>query len=136
MTSLAVRIAVAAIALVAVAWFALGIHQNADLSAATAIASRPHPTAAAARHANALLDSASSLNPDQTIGITRAQLALAQGDEPRARSILERVVHAEPQNLTAWIGLERASGNDTHAREIAFAHAVVLSHTSLKGFGG
>jgi predicted Zn-dependent protease len=133
--SLPARVAVIAVALAAVAWFGLGIHQSADLSAATSIASRPHPSAAQARHANALLDSAGTLNPDRTVDITRAQLALARGDDAQARSILERVVRAEPQNLTAWIGLERASGNDSHEREIAFAHAVVLSHTSLKAFG-
>jgi predicted Zn-dependent protease len=134
--SLPVRVAVIAAAAVALAWFVLGIHQSNDLSAASAIASEPHPTAAQAHHANALLDSAGTLNPDQTVAITRAQLALARGDDAQARSILQRVVRAEPQNLTAWIGLERAAGNDRHEREVAFAHAVLLSHTSLKAFGG
>jgi predicted Zn-dependent protease len=128
------RVAVVAVALVAVAWFALGIHQSADLSAASAIASRPHPTAAAARHADALLDSAATLNPDRTVDITRAQLALARGDDARARAILLGVTRAEPQDLDAWIGLVR-SGGPRKLRELAFARALALSHTSVLSGG-
>jgi predicted Zn-dependent protease len=129
--SLPTRVAVVAVSLVVVAWFALGIHQNADLSAATAIAARPHPTAAANRHADALLDSAAVLNPDRTVDITRAQLALARGDSARARTILLALTRAEPQNLDAWIGLVRASSSDVKLREVAFDRALVLSHTSV-----
>ena len=133
--SVLARAAVVVVGLVACAWFALGIHQNADLSAASAIASRPHPSAAAARHADALLDDAGVLNPDRTVDITRAQLALARGDGAGARAILRRVVAAEPQNLDAWIGLVRSAGGDRRVRELAFARALALSHTSVSALG-
>jgi predicted Zn-dependent protease len=129
--SLPTRVAVVTVSLVVLAWFALGIHQSDDLSAASAIASRPHPSAAAAHHADALLDSAATLNPDRTVDITRAQLALARGDSARARAILLALTRAEPQNLDAWIGLVRASSSGTKLREVAFARALVLSHTSV-----
>jgi predicted Zn-dependent protease len=129
--SRAARIGLGAIAVLATAWFALGIHQTDDLSAATAIASSAHPSAAAAARADRLLDSAATLNPDRTVQITRAQLALARGRARRARAILGGVVRDEPQNLDAWILLVRASAGDPAERELAFARALGLSNSKL-----
>ncbi len=125
------RVLLAALALLACAWFALGIHQTDDLAAADHIAAAPHPSPARIRHAEALLSSARVLNPDQTVAVTRAQLALDAGADARARAILGSVVRSEPDNLDAWIELVRASTHDPREREIAFAHALTLSATRL-----
>jgi hypothetical protein len=88
-------------------------------------------SAAAARHGDALLTSAALLNPDQTVAVTRAQLALDRGDSVRARALLEAVVAGEPEDLAAWIELVRASANDPRERTIAFAHALALTNSRL-----
>ena len=122
----AIRVLVAAVALIACAWYALCIHQNDDLSAATSVAEQAHPTAAQVRHADALLSSAAVLNPDRTVAITRAQVALVAGHPSRARAILARVVSAEPDNFDAWTEMVRASADDRTEREIAFAKVLSL----------
>lgn len=125
------RLALGALALLACAFFALAIHQNDALSAASAVASSTHPSAAAAARAERDLNSAATLNPDRTVQITRAQLALARGQAARARSILRGVVHDEPQNLDAWILMVRASADDRAERAVAFAKALALSNSKL-----
>ena len=127
----AVAIGVGLLAALAGAWFVLAIVQNDALVNASHIAGEPHPSARAARRAEALLRTAGTLNPDRRVAITRAQLILARGDAGRARSILRGVVAGEPENLNAWIGLVRASANDPGERRTAFAHALALTHTAL-----
>jgi hypothetical protein len=109
------RAAVLLIALVACAWFVLGIRQVHEISAAAAIIAKQGPiTAGQARHASSLLDEASTLNPDKGIDVLRARLALAQGDQNRARQILFKVIREEPKNLDGWIWYAQASrGNPT-----------------------
>jgi predicted Zn-dependent protease len=130
-SSLGPRLGIAVLALLACAFFGLGIRQSHDLDAATAIASAAHPSAAQAAHAERLLDSAGTLNPDRTVQITRAQLVLARGQAAHARAILADVIHDEPQNLDAWILMVRASADDRSEREIAFARALVLSNSKV-----
>ncbi len=75
-----VRSVLAVLALVCCAWFALGVRQSHDLAAANAIVSaQGKPTPAQARRVNSLLDSASTLNPDQQVNILRAGLNVDLG---------------------------------------------------------
>lgn len=116
------RAALACLALVTCAWFALSVHQAHALGAATSIISQSTPlTQAQARRAASLLDSAGTLNPDRQVEVLRGQLALARGDAPAAQRILVGVVRAEPQNLNAWIVLVRASKGSPALFKLALA---------------
>jgi predicted Zn-dependent protease len=109
----AARVAVGALAAVAAAWFAIGVRQDRDTTRATAIvAAATPPTAAQARQASDLLQTAAFLNPDRDLDIVRARLELVRGNQREARAILKRVVSEESLNLEAWIWLARASVGD------------------------
>jgi predicted Zn-dependent protease len=107
------RVAAGVIALVCCAWFALGARQAIDLSRATAIASQQRPLGPKqVRRARSLLDEAGTLNPDQQVNVVRAELAIDQGENSRARQILHAVIHREVNNLQAWLTYARASKDD------------------------
>jgi hypothetical protein len=94
------------LALVACAWFALGIVQARDKDRATALlSSQTQLSSATASHVGSLLHSAGTLNPDSTVDILRARLASLQHDRARAQMLLRSVVAREPQNLDAWVAL-------------------------------
>ena len=108
-------IGAALIALAVCAWFALGIRQAHDTTAATAIVSgSAHLSAGQGHRAAALLHSAKLLDPDTEVDVLRGELALEQGNRLGARSILERVVAKEPDNALAWQWLAKASVGDLH----------------------
>jgi hypothetical protein len=105
--------AVGVLAVVAVAWFALGIRQAHDTTAAAAIVTGTSPLAPSqARHVSGLLHSAGELNPDTQVDVLRGELDLGQGERVAARRILERVTAQEPDNALAWEWLARASLGD------------------------
>jgi predicted Zn-dependent protease len=121
------RIGLAVAALLVTAWFALGVYQSRALSHARSAGSGGRLTAAQARHADNLLHDAATLNPDRTVDVLRAQVALARGDAARARKILNGVVRREPQDLDAWIALARASTNDVRQRQLALLDILKLA---------
>jgi hypothetical protein len=96
-----------AVALVVCAWFALGFVESHELSAATAAVSSARPLDVS--HVRSLLSDASTLNPDRSVDIVRAQLLVRQGRLAAARRVLESVVQAEPDNLEAWYWVAKAS---------------------------
>lgn len=89
-------------ALIIAAWFALGWVQARDIGRAQSLIAAPRLSAAAARDAASLLNTAGTLNPDRTVDITRAQLYEKRHDSARAVMLLEQVTRAEPLNLDAW----------------------------------
>ena len=104
------RVGLVAVALVACAWFALGIRQAHEIARATSIVSQARAlTPARAREADSLLRSAGALNPDLEVDVLRGRVALARGNLVGARRILTSVVRREPENVEAWIWLARAS---------------------------
>jgi outer membrane PBP1 activator LpoA protein len=107
------RATVLVLALVACAWFVLGIRQVHEISAATSIVAKGGPISAGqARRASSLLNEASTLNPDKNVDVLRARVALAQGDQAAARQILFKVIRQEPKNLDGWIWyVQAARGN-------------------------
>ncbi len=110
------RTAAIALAILACAWYALGVRQAHELNAATGILSQPAPLPTAqAMQASALLGSAATLNPDLQVDVLRAQLALARNQDARARQILFGVIRREPKNLEAWIWYARAAGSNARA---------------------
>jgi len=120
-----IRAMLVAIAAIVCAWFALGIRQAHDTAQATTILSNASTLSAAqADHVDSLLHSASFLNPDRQVSVLRAQAAKERGDPGLAQTILEGVVHAEPQNAVAWIALARAATN----RQTYLGAVFVLGH--------
>lgn len=108
-----IRAALVVFALVACAWYVLGIRQTQEISAATSIiAQHGTVTAGQARRATSLLNEAATLNPDKTVDVLRARLALVRGDQARAREILFKVIREEPKNLDGWIWYSAASRGD------------------------
>ncbi|HWE07857.1 MAG TPA: hypothetical protein VG325_00805 [Solirubrobacteraceae bacterium] len=118
------RPALLLVAVAACAWFALGVRQSHEVDGATSVVSAANPTAAQLRAAAAQLRSASFLNPDRTVDILRARVAIKQHRLPQARRILAAATRGEPENLEAWIwftgtNLGRPAGMLGRARIIA-----------------
>lgn len=104
------RIALVAVAVLACAWFALGIRQVSDQREAQRLIAGPALyDAAKAGRARSLLERASELNPDPQPDLIRAVLELRRGERPAAQRILLAVTRREPENITAWYLLEVAT---------------------------
>ena len=119
------RVLIGLLAAAAVAWFALLAVQSHATDAASALVSRAHLSAAQARHADSLLDTAAILYPGQEVAIERAKVAFAAGDVARARRLAGAAAHAEPGNPEAWLELTDVS-HGTRELGPAFRHLVSL----------
>ncbi len=98
------RVAAISAAVLVCAWFALGTRQAVDTTRAGAIVNHVNMlTRPQAAHVQALLSSASVLNPDRQVDILRGIVAQERNDPRHALAIFERVARAEPMNLTAWV---------------------------------
>jgi hypothetical protein len=103
----------AVLALVACAWFALGVRQAVDTSCATAIASQgTHASAGQVHQVSSLAHGAQFLNPDKQPAVLVGQIEVEHGDFAAARRVLTPVTRSEAQNVTAWLWLTRASADD------------------------
>jgi predicted Zn-dependent protease len=106
------RVLLAVLAVAACAWFALGAEQARDTGQAKALlSSSTQVSPATATRVRSLLSSASTLNPDSTVDLLRAQLATAQSHPRKALRIVESVVAREPDNADAWVALARVALN-------------------------
>lgn len=102
-----VRVALLGLALVACAWFALGIRSVHDSNQVTDLINAHNIlTATQARQALATLADARTLDPDESLNIQRAQVEFHSGDVRGAAAILEAVVRREPRYAEAWLVLE------------------------------
>lgn len=93
-------------------WLGLSLIQTWAIDdARTRIFSREPLTPSDAADVEAQLDRASLLDPDKTVDILRAGLALREGRVEAARRTMLEVVRDEPENLGAWaaiaIGFDR-----------------------------
>lgn len=126
-----VRLLLVLVSLAVCAWFALGIRQAHDVDRVTTIVSglqgQKRLTVAQAGQADSLLDSAAVLNPDRTVQVLRARVALLRGNRPLAKQILLRLVAAEPENIDAWYGLA-TSASDSPTVNGALAQIARLDH--------
>jgi hypothetical protein len=121
------RLGLALAAVVVAAWFVLGARQAHDLTLASNIASQSQPvTAAQAARARSLLNAAATLNPDQTVNVTRAAIAADRNQTGQADAILLRVVREEPDNLEAWYLLAQVQGNNPRLLGLALRHIAEL----------
>ena len=124
---LAARISLAVVALVACAWFALGIRQAHDLGHAVSIVTSASVSPGQAAHAESLLNAAGALNPDVEVKLVRAELALRQGDARRAVALAAQAAKDEPQNVLTWDEVAKLSSGNLSALLVAFKHIRELS---------
>jgi predicted Zn-dependent protease len=107
-------------------WFGASALANRDEDCAQALLSQStRIDAATARRVADLIDGAARLNPDRTVELLRARLALERGDRAKAERIVGRVTAAEPKNLEAWALVAQAAP-DTATLRRAYAHISVL----------
>lgn len=105
------RIGLVGLALLIGAWFALGWVQARDTGRADALLlASSSPSRAQAAQIRSLLASAGSLNPDRTVDLLRARLAVDENNYPAAVRILEAVTRSEPENVFAWSQLGYTAG--------------------------
>jgi predicted Zn-dependent protease len=98
---MAVRAAVAVIAVLVIGWSAVLLRDTRQQERGTALAETSRDPATlerAVRH----YEAASFLNPDTGPEVGRALALQSQGRAPEARAALEDVVRREPDNLTGW----------------------------------
>lgn len=115
-------------ALVVAAWFALGVRETHELNTVTSLlAGQPRLTAAQAKRADDLLQSAGTLNPDRQEELLRGEVALAAGNVAAAQRIVLNVAHEEPDNIAVWDELARAAGSNHRLILLAFDNFLRLS---------
>lgn len=119
------RIVLGLLAAGAIAWFGLLAIQSHATGAATALAGRAHLSAAAAAHADSLLDTAAILYPGQEVTVLRAKTAFAAGQVASARRLARAATRSEPGNPQAWLELTHVSAG-TPELAPAFRHLVSL----------
>jgi hypothetical protein len=120
------RIALAAIALLAAGWLALGYPGAHDEARARSLLARPVPELTPAERADALaaLRGARRFRPDGAVELREASLLTLTGHRPAAAALLRRLLAREPRNVTAWTLLAFA---DPHEGARARARARALS---------
>jgi hypothetical protein len=100
----AISFALAAIAVVAVAWFVVGARQAHLVEAATQqLDNQAGHHARATRQTESLLSSADFLNPGTNVILLRARLAMEQRNWTRAKRLVDDATTSEPNNLAVWI---------------------------------
>jgi uncharacterized protein YhdP len=102
------RIALAIVAVLVCAWFAIIARQAHDLAQAETII-YGSPTSAQAARASSLLSSAAWLNPNREVVLDRSALALDEHRAGQARDLALQVTRAEPLNILAWVAVIHAA---------------------------
>ena len=116
-----------ALALVVCVWFALGIRQAHETSAAGTIVNGSRvPSAVTASHARSLLREAATLNPDSQVDLLRATLALRESDLSTAARLARSVTRREPMNVQAWLLLAEAAPNNASVVDAAVGRMAQL----------
>ena len=95
------RVAVAAVAVLAIAWLGVMERNTVLQDRGVSESGRLSEGGDGARAERAFRD-ARLLNPDTTPDVGRAFLYLAQDRRKEAKTLLEDVLRREPDNLTAW----------------------------------
>lgn len=125
-----------AFALAVCAWFVLGARQARETAQATSILTQPDALSASqSARAASLLRSAGTLNPDSTVDLLRARLAIRQHELARAKRIVEGVTRREPKNIEAWYTLAEVSGNDPSTFVLALKRVNELERNRPSGHG-
>jgi predicted Zn-dependent protease len=112
------RVALAAIALLALAYLAVGLRNVVLAERGERFAALENPTAAQVEEAEDLLERARLLDPDTRPLLVEGALLAAQGRD-EGRALLERAVEREPDNVLAWSVLAHATREADPARSRA-----------------
>jgi hypothetical protein len=122
------RLALLAVAVLAVIAFALAVRQEtAEQEAYRLLFRAPPSTPDRIERAARERDRAAPLNPGTRVAQLRAPLAAFEGDPERARRLLQDVVRREPDNIEAWASLAFALGGRPAAQRRAQAQVRRLS---------
>jgi predicted Zn-dependent protease len=112
------RVALAAVALLALAYLTVGLRNVVLAERGERLAELQDPTAAQVDEAKDLLERARLLDPDTRPLLVEGALLAAQGRD-EGRALLERAVEREPDNVLAWSVLASATREADPARSRA-----------------
>jgi len=112
------RVALAALALLALVYLSIALRNVALAERGERLAALLDPTPAQVDEAERLLERARLLDPDTRPMLVEGRLLAAQG-RPEGRSLLERAVEREPDNVVAWSVLAEATREGDPARSRA-----------------
>ena len=122
------RVLLVVVAVLAVAWLAVGLRDSRKLAEAARIAAEPKPPPERIDRGLRLVADATLLNPDAgEPGILRAALHFRAGRPDAAQRAMEAVVRREPEDAGAWVILAdftRASDPRRSAQALARARAL------------
>jgi predicted Zn-dependent protease len=126
---IAVRVALVAVALAAIAWLGAGLAASrAQDELRDLVTDTERPTSEQLDRARELRQAAERGTPGQRAALMEATLLLKGEDTAGARRVLERAVKTEPKNAEAWLLLARATEDDDPARsERAMARVRALA---------
>jgi predicted Zn-dependent protease len=114
---IAVRVALVAVALAAIAWLGAGLAASrAQDELRDLVTDTERPTSEQLDRARELRQAAERGTPGQRAALMEATLLLKGEDTAGARRVLERAVKTEPKNAEAWLLLARATEDDDPAR--------------------
>jgi predicted Zn-dependent protease len=102
------RVALAAIALLALAYLSVGLRNAVLAERGERLAALEDPTPAQVDEAEDLLERARLLDPDTRPLLVEGRLLAAHGRD-EGRALLERAVEREPDNVLAWSVLADAT---------------------------
>jgi hypothetical protein len=107
MTLAQTRVAVTTVALLMIAWLAVGLHSAHNQQRAYhLIFAKPHLSRSDVARARHLLAAAEWLNPDTELEVFRTFLLVRTGHRREGARVLEDVVRREPANIDAWARLK------------------------------
>jgi predicted Zn-dependent protease len=109
------RAAVAAVALLALAYLAVGLRNVVLAERGERLAADFEATSAQVDEAEDLLERARLMNPDTRPLLVEGRLLAARGAD-EGRALLERAVEREPDNVVAWSVLAEATREADPAR--------------------
>lgn len=125
---LVARLGLLTLAVVACAWFTLGIRSVIDQQAVTNLVDHATGPLTPRQESRALgqLNSAAVLDPDGEMDVLRAHVLLDAGHHARARQVLRALLAREPKNLEAWTVLRASSQRGTPDWRLAAARILQL----------